>query len=582
MASNVKNVIPKTVGTEGQDDDYAWAKGQQAVKKSQEYTGATGGTGGLNSSSGGTKTTASGTVATNTNGSYTEPDANGGRTDLKFPTVGSVDSRDKSGSVSSSGSGGGSGSGSGGSSVQAQQSAPAQTAATPNANDAKYAELLGKYDELIGQLASSQESFQKQMDEMASGFNTERNTWAQQLADIYASQSEKEAQWKQDIENMYKKGQDDAYTKAEEERKKALEAGVKQAENTISGQKENISGSYADTLRQLYLQKMQGQKNIGQQLAAQGATGGLAESTLQGLENNYQNALMQSENQRTQTLNDLDRQLKDAQLAASIEEANGAANSAVNRANSYVQALQSLLSGEQTNKAQYASVLESLMNEEDQRNAQYASILQYLTNNERSDASESKQYAYNLASSMLSSGAMPSQELLTAAGISAADAAAIIAAQNAATAAKVSGGSSSGGSKKTTQTAEIPKVSDNAANVAYNAYLNGDRSAGTVQALESYYGMPIATIAAAMGISTPETAAESAAGTAAAQTAGQNTQNNGTTLFSLALEEYNKYPNKSLAKQKAMKVIQDFVDYDGGKTVSTAQKQKLMNYFENI
>ncbi|MDO4809962.1 MAG: hypothetical protein Q4A04_08395, partial [Eubacteriales bacterium] len=131
---------------------------------------------------------------------------------LNFPTAGAVDNRDRDGSGSGSGFGSGSGS-SGSSQIQ------------PKNDDSKYQQeiedLKGTIDALKELYATGQSDWQKQLAEMANQYTTAQNDWAKQLADLYKSQDEKEAQWKLDIENMYQKGKDDAYTVAEEERKKA-------------------------------------------------------------------------------------------------------------------------------------------------------------------------------------------------------------------------------------------------------------------------------------------------------------------------------------------------------------------------
>lgn len=447
---------------------------------------------------------------TTTDNAFNETGENAGQTQDMAGHAVSVNYSSGSGSGSGNGSGSGSGSGfgsgSGGSGSGSGSSGSSQI--QPKNDDSKYLQeiedLKGTIDALKELYATGQSDWQKQLADMANQYTTAQNDWAKQLADLYKSQDEKEAQWKLDIENMYQKGKDDAYTVAEEERKKALAAGVKQAENTISGQKENVSGSYADTLRQIYLQKMQAQKNIGQQLASQGATGGLAESTIQGLENNYQNALLQAENERTRTLNDLDRQLTDAQLAATIEEANGAADSAIGRANAYVQTLQSLLSGEQANRGQFASVLESLMNNEETRNARAAEMLQYIDSAQRSDRENNRQYAYNLASSMASSGVMPTVQLLTEAGISEADAQAIVANVNAQMAAK----------KAQTGTQKVQKPSETSYQIALAAYQRGDRSPEVVDTIEAYTGFGVDTVASAYELGAqPETNPETQPGT---------------------------------------------------------------------
>lgn len=83
--------------------------------------------------------------------------------------------------------------------------------------------------------------------------------------------------------------------------------------------------------------------------------------------------------------------------------------------------------------------------------------------NEQSVASENRNYAYNLAMTMLQGGKMPSADVLAMAGISQADAAAIMAMY---TPKKSSGGSSgSSGSQKTTTTDQAQKSVKNYVNL---------------------------------------------------------------------------------------------------------------------
>lgn len=465
--------IDNNKGTDGQDD-YEWIKRNLAVSQSREMTGATGGTGNPNTSSGGVVN------GQNTNVDHTQA--------LNFPSNLSRD--ETKGEVKKNGGGSG-GSGSSGSSGVSSGSSAGTQISEPKTDT--NAELLAYIKALEGKIGDSETRYA----DLFNQFNQSQNSWAQQLADIYAKQSEDEANWRKEVQDMYKQGQDEAYAKAEAERKKALDAGIAKAENTIAGQKEGVNQSYSDTLRQLYLQNMLGQKNIGQQLAAQGATGGLAESTLMGMNNNYSQALRETENQRTSTLNELDRQLTDAQLAASIEEATGAANAAVNRSASYMDALKFLINSGQADKANYASALTSLMNEEDARRAQDMSYAQYLMDNQRADASEERQYGYNLASQMIASGVMPTVETLTAAGIPIADAQAVVDNYKA-MAAQAAAQTAASSAKAETQA----KMTESQANMYLNAFANGDRSKGTVSALEQYFGAPISTIEASYGFGT--------------------------------------------------------------------------------
>jgi len=216
-----------------------------------------------------------------------------------------------------------------------------------------------------------------------------------------------------EYKNLYN-GQSSAYAQALAEQKAAQEAAVQQAVNTLESQKADTTNSYSDLFRQLYINKMKNQKNIGQQMAAQGINGGAAESTLLGMNTQYEDALRQGEQGRIDALRNLDLAISDARLTGNIESANAAASAA----------------REQT--ANYANVLQDLIDRYDNLNARQtaygredaANALAY----EREDAANVRKYAYQTAMGMLNAGVMASDELLDSAGISKADAAAIVAA----------------------------------------------------------------------------------------------------------------------------------------------------------
>lgn len=192
------------------------------------------------------------------------------------------------------------------------------------------------------------------------------------------------------------------YASALAAQQKANQANVDKAVSTLEGQKNTTTQSYADMFRQLYQQKMNARKNIGQQMAAQGMTGGASESTLLGLETDYSEAMRRGLQGRTDTLGELDRAITAAKLDGDIANAQLAADSA----------------REQT--AGYASVLQGLLNRYDNQQAQQTAY-------EREDAANKLSYARQLAISIAQGGNMPTDDLLTAAGMTRADAEAIVA-----------------------------------------------------------------------------------------------------------------------------------------------------------
>ena len=269
---------------------------------------------------------------------------------------------------------------------------------------------------------------------------------------------------RRELQRLY--GEQGSYAQALAAQQEANRANVQKAVGSLQDQKRDTETSYANMFRQLYLNKMKSQKNIGQQLAAQGKTGGAAESTLLGLDTSYSDALRQGEQGRIGALGDLDRAITDAELTGDIANAELAAANAKERTDSY------------------ADVLRDLMDRYDQQNAQNTAY-------EREDADNARAYAYKTAMQLLQSGSMASDELLESAGISKADAQAMVAAVAAQKAAAKSSGRTTTPSKPSAASAEVALV----------AALGGDSSDNVRQILESYYGMPMETVLGAYGYS---------------------------------------------------------------------------------
>lgn len=267
---------------------------------------------------------------------------------------------------------------------------------------------------------------------------------------------------RRELQQLY--GEQGSYAQALAAQQEANRANVQKAVGSLQDQKRDTETSYANMFRQLYLNKMKSQKNIGQQLAAQGKTGGAAESTMLGLDTSYSDALRQGEQGRIGALGDLDRAITDAELTGDIANAELAAANAKERTDSY------------------ADVLRDLMDRYDQQNAQNTAY-------EREDADNARAYAYKTAMQLLQSGSMASDELLESAGISKADAQAMVAAVAAQKAAAKSSGRTTTPSKPSAASAEV----------ALAAALGGDSSDNVRQILESYYGMPMETVLGAYG-----------------------------------------------------------------------------------
>ncbi len=181
-------------------------------------------------------------------------------------------------------------------------------------------------------------------------------------------------------------GNNSAYDQAQKAQEAANRAAVDRAVNDLEAQKTDTNNSYSDLFRQLYINKMNSQKNLDQKLAAQGITGGAAETNRLGLDTSYSEALRQGEQERIGTIGDLDRAIVDTRLTGDITTAQAAAENAIAKANSY------------------AGVLQSMITRNDN-----------LASNQQSTARA-------MALQIISGGDMPGDALLTAAGISKADA----------------------------------------------------------------------------------------------------------------------------------------------------------------
>ena len=140
---------------------------------------------------------------------------------------------------------------------------------------------------------------------------------------------------------------DGSYAETLKRLREQMDAEVKQVTSAYEKQKDDVNRSYADMFRQLYIDRENSRKNMDQQMAAYGVTGGAAESTLLGLNTDYQNALREGERDRIDTVSELDRAILQAQLTGDIAY------------------LEQALAMEQTRQNNYASVLQNLLNRQD-------------------------------------------------------------------------------------------------------------------------------------------------------------------------------------------------------------------------
>lgn len=145
--------------------------------------------------------------------------------------------------------------------------------------------------------------------------------------------------------------QNSRYQAMLEEQRRAKEAAVERAVNSLEGQKRSANQSYADLFRQLYIDRMNNEKNIGQRMAAQGMTGGAAESTLLGLGTQYEDALRQGEQSRIGTIDNIDQAIADARLNGDMSIAEQTANLMQQNIDNYANALRTLIAQQNTDRA---------------------------------------------------------------------------------------------------------------------------------------------------------------------------------------------------------------------------------------
>lgn len=111
-----------------------------------------------------------------------------------------------------------------------------------------------------------------------------------------------------------------AYERALEEqrraRQRAYDAAVSAQRAEYNANVAKVNSQADKALREAYINKMQTQRTMGQQMAAQGLNGGYSETTAAGLQNNYGNARNALETERGNQLNDLNITLQNNLAAA--------------------------------------------------------------------------------------------------------------------------------------------------------------------------------------------------------------------------------------------------------------------------
>ena len=109
-----------------------------------------------------------------------------------------------------------------------------------------------------------------------------------------------------------------AYAAQREAQRAQIQAQVDQAVGRLNAQKDTVNQQFTDAARQAYIQKMNSQKNLGQQMAASGLSGGLTESSRLALESGYGNNLTSLTQSRDNALNEIENSINDVKASGDI------------------------------------------------------------------------------------------------------------------------------------------------------------------------------------------------------------------------------------------------------------------------
>lgn len=111
------------------------------------------------------------------------------------------------------------------------------------------------------------------------------------------------------------------YEKIAEQQKQTLKQNQELTNTQINSQKDDVLQDYHTNARQAYINSMLGKKTVEQELAQAGlSTSGLLGSAYANVENAYGNNLATLQTSRDQSLNDINKQLNEAQIQYAIQE----------------------------------------------------------------------------------------------------------------------------------------------------------------------------------------------------------------------------------------------------------------------
>ena len=126
---------------------------------------------------------------------------------------------------------------------------------------------------------------------------------------------------------------------------------VGQLENKYNDSTRNINADADASLRQAYINRMMSQKNLAQQMSAQGLSGGATESTMARMYNNYGNTRNNIENTRANNLTNLENTFSD-NYANALQSYNNALAEAEAERMQYAMNLENALANNEISTAQ--------------------------------------------------------------------------------------------------------------------------------------------------------------------------------------------------------------------------------------
>ena len=181
------------------------------------------------------------------------------------------------------------------------------------------------------------------------------NGLADQLNSLYAQKQNNLDSYQQamskaalDAYSRNKAALDNAYASKRNNINSSFENTKMRLNDNYEHSKAGINTDAESALQQAYINKMLSLKNLPQQLAAQGLSGGASESTLAGLYNNYGNARNEIDRSRNDNLANLGQTYQN-NLSDILNQYNSALSSADDARAQYLMQIENALANNQTN-----------------------------------------------------------------------------------------------------------------------------------------------------------------------------------------------------------------------------------------